>query len=191
LTEFQRAYIIPRLMQTLPFSEPLNPWRLAAEGGQLESALALEGLPRLAALLNRTDGMVTVTMAAGVDEQGTQFIVGRLNTVVEMVCQRCLGPFWLPLDLTVLLGLARTEAEADHLPESYEPLLVPEGGLLLADWVEDELLLALPQIPRHDDFRECTANGYQTSFGECAPDPESRQPFAVLASLLRNSNIKE
>jgi uncharacterized protein len=162
---------------------------LAVEGGRLERVLALEMLPRLAVLLNRTDGMVTVTMAAGVDEQGIPFIFGRLNTAVELVCQRCLGSLRLPLDLTVRLGLARTEAEADHLPESYEPLLVPAGGLVLADWVEDELLLALPRIPRHDDLRECTANGYQASFGALAPDQESRQPFAVLAALRRDSKI--
>ena len=190
MTEIQHAYIIPRLMQTLPFSESLNPWRLAAEGGRLEGVLALGVLPRLAELLNRTVGVGTVTMVAGTEVQGIHFGIGRLNTAVEMVCQRCLGPLRLPLDLVVRLGLARTEAEADRLPEPYEPLLVPEGGLVLADWVEDELLLALPQIPRHDDVRECAANGYQASFGGCAPDQESRQPFAVLASLLRDSKLR-
>lgn len=174
-------------MQIPPFSESLNPWRLAAEGGRLEGVLALGSLPRLAVLLDRTDGVVTVTITAGVDEQGVHFIVGRLSAAVELVCQRCLGPLWLPLDLTVRLGLARTEAEADHLPESYEPLLVPAGGLATTDWVEDELLLALPRIPRHDDLRECAANGYRASFGELAPDRESRRPFAVLAALRRDS----
>ncbi|MDZ7622656.1 MAG: YceD family protein [Candidatus Competibacteraceae bacterium] len=159
-------------MQTLPFSESLNPWRLAAEGGRLEGVLALGGLRRLAVLLGRTEGVVTVTMVAGIDAQGIHFIVGRFSTVIEMVCQRCLGPLRLPFDLTVRLGLARTEAEADRLPESYEPLLVAESGLVLADWVEDELLLALPQIPRHDDLRECAANGYRAALGESAPDPD-------------------
>jgi uncharacterized protein len=179
--------MIPRLMQTLSFSEPLNPWRLAAAGGRLEGVVALEALPRLAVLLNRTDGVVTVTVKVGVDEQGIHFVVGRLHSTIEVVCQRCLGPLRLPFDLTVRLGLARTEAEADQLPEGYEPLLVPESGLVLADWVEDELLLALPQIPRHDDLRECAANGYRAALGESAPDPGSRRPFAVLAALRRDS----
>jgi uncharacterized protein len=178
-------------MQTPPLAEFMNPWRLAAEGGRLEGVLALAVLPRLAELLNRTEGVVTVTMTAGVDEQGIPFVIGRLTAAIEVVCQRCLGSLRLPLDVTVRLGLARTEAEADRLPEHYEPLLVPEGGLVIADWVEDELLLALPQIPRHDDLRECAANGYRASLDECAPDPESRQPFAVLAALLRDSKIKE
>ncbi len=176
-------------MQPQPSSESLNPWRLAAEGGRLESVVALGSLPRLAVLLNRTDGVVTVTLAAGVDEQGIQFIVGRLNAAVEVVCQRCLGPLRLPLDLTVRLGLARTETEADRLPEPYEPLLVPASGLIIADWVEDELLLALPQIPRHDDLRECATNDYRPSIGELIPDRESRQPFASLAALRRDSKI--
>ncbi len=183
--------MIPRLMQTLSFSEPFNPWRLAAEGGRLEGTVALEELPRLAALLNRTDGVVTVAAKVGVDEQGIYFVVGRVHGALEVICQRCLGPLRLPFDLTARQGLARTEAEADRLPEGYEPLLVPASGLVLADWVEDELLLALPQFPRHDDLRECAANGYRAAFGESAPDPGSRQPFAALAALLRDPKFKE
>lgn len=169
-------------MQTPSFPSRIDPWRLAAEGGRLEDILALAALPRLVAELNRTDGMVSVALVAGIDPRGVRFIRGALQTGIELVCQRCLGPLRLVLDATVSLGLVRTEAEADRLPEEYEPLLVPEGVISVADLVEDELLLALPQIPRHEDISDCEAHGYR------APDREEQdQPFAALASLLRDS----
>ncbi|MBS1222745.1 MAG: hypothetical protein H6R23_2365 [Proteobacteria bacterium] len=182
LTAIRRVYIIPRLMQTPSLPSRIDPWRLTAEGGRLEGALALAALPRLVAELNRTDGMASVALVASVDRQGVRFIKGAVRTEVELVCQRCLGPLRLALDVTVSLGLVRSEAEADRLPEEYEPLVVPESIIHVADLVEDELLLALPRIPRHDDVRDCEANGYR------APDRvEQNQPFATLASLLRDS----
>lgn len=169
-------------MQTPSLPSRIDPWRLTAEGGRLEGSLALAALPRLVAELNRTDGVASVVLAAGIDRQGVRFIRGALQTGIELVCQRCLGPLRLALDVTVSLGLVRSEAEADRLPEDYEPLLVPEGTIHVADLVEDELLLALPQIPRHEDVGDCEANGYR------APGRvEQDQPFAALAPLLRDS----
>jgi len=186
LTEIGQAYIIPRLMQDPPCPNKINPWQLAAENGRLDGELMLAEMPRLA-VLNRAEGQVSVSLTAGLDEQGVRFIKGRLRTNVELVCQRCLGPLRLPLDVTVGLGLIRAEAEANRLPGEYEPLLAPEHGIALADLVEDELLLALPQIPRHEDLRECEVNGYAAP-GSVTPGAERRQPFAVLASLLQDSN---
>lgn len=177
--------MIPRLMQNPVLPGNIDPWRLAAESGRLEGVLALAALPRLAAVLNRADGAVMVALAAGIDPGGVRFIAGSLQTQVELVCQRCLGLLSWPLDVEVSLGLVHSEAEADCLPEKYEPLLVPEGVLRVADLVEDELLLALPQIPRHADASDCETRDDQPSASEStpvAPDP----PLAALASLLQD-----
>lgn len=170
-------------MRTPSLPNKIDPWRLVAEGGRLAGSLALTALPRLAAALHRVDGMASVALTAGVDRRGVHFIQGVVRTTeVELVCQRCLGVLRLPLEATVSLGLARDEAEADRLPEDYEPLLVAGGGIGVADLVEDELLLALPQIPRHEDGRDCEANGYRMPGGM-----EDTPPLATLASLLRDS----
>ena len=174
--------MIPPLMQALPFPDKINPWQLAAEQGRLEGELPLAALPRLARV-NRATGKVGVSLEAGIDEGGVSFIRGTLQADLELDCQRCLGPFYLPVTVEVGLGLIRAEVDAERLPDRYEPLLVVETGLMVADLVEDELLLALPQIPRHEDLRECEANGYATEMSD-TPLP---QPFAALASLLADS----
>ena len=173
-------------MQTpsLPLPDKIDPWRLAAESGRLKGVLTLAVLPRLAAVLDHPDGEVSVSLAAGVDPHGIRSITGSLRTEIELVCQRCLEPLRWPLNITVSLGLAHNEAAADRLPDEYEPLLVPDGFIRVADLVEDELLLALPQIPRHVNAQECKTNAYRAPSSEPAPHTESVQPFATLASLL-------
>lgn len=185
LTEIRHTYMIPRLMQNSVLPGNIDPWRLAAESGRLEGVLALAALPRLAAALNRTDGAVTVALAAGIDPGGVRFIAGTLQTQVELVCQRCLGLLSWPLDVGVSLGLVHSEAEADRLPEKYEPLLAPEGVARVADLVEDELLLALPQIPRHADASDCETRDDQPPASESTPAAPG-QPLAALASLLQD-----
>ncbi|HAO33823.1 MAG TPA: YceD family protein [Candidatus Competibacter sp.] len=172
-------------MQAPPFSNKINLWQLAEKRGRLDGELALAALPRLGAL-NRAEGAVEIALATGVDERGVRFIRGQLKAQVELVCQRCLGPLPLRLAVPVSLGLIRAEAEAAGLPEAYDPLLVADEGARVADWVEDELLLALPQIPRHEDRRDCEANGYRAP-GDEASRAERRRPFAGLASLLSDS----
>ncbi|MCP5158584.1 MAG: DUF177 domain-containing protein [Gammaproteobacteria bacterium] len=174
-------------MQTLLLPGKIRPWLMADECGCLNGRLALTALPRLAAILGCADGEVAVALSAGLDAQGTRFIKGHLQTEVEWICQRCLGPLRLLLEVTVSLGLACDEAAVDQLPDAYEPLLVPEdGSIAVADLIEDELLLALPQIPRHDDVRECEVHGYLQP-AEPVLDLKNRQPFAVLATLLQDS----
>lgn len=189
MTEIEHAYIIPRLMQIPTLPDRIDPWQLAAENGRLDGELRLAALPRLAALLEHADGTVSVALAAGVDEQGLRFVEGSLQTEVELICQRCLGPLRLPLRVAVSLALIRAESEPEfaRLPSQREPLLAAGADLAVADLVEDELLLALPQIPRHRDARECEAAGYHAPPSGPTPDVGQPQAFAALASLLQDS----
>jgi len=77
--------------------------------------------------------------------------------------------------------------EAAELPEEYDPLLVAGERVRLADLVEDELILALPQIPMHDPG-ECQAAAVGTD-SAAAPEgtAERASPFASLAELRRGS----
>jgi len=173
-------------MRSPSLPNKIDLWQLALDSGRLAGELALAALPRLGAL-NVADGRVGVDLAAGVDDCGQRFLKGRFRAELELVCQRCLGPLRLPVEVAVELGLVRSEAETGRLPARYEPLLVPEDGVVVADLVEDELLLALPQIPRHEDLRACEAGGYLAPDGAPA-EAERRRPFSVLASLLPDLN---
>lgn len=179
-------------MQTAPLPDKIDPWRLTAEGGRLEGVLVLASLPRLAAELEHAEGEVSVALAAGIDAQGLRFITGRLQTGIALICQRCLGPLQWPLDIAVSLALVRNETMADRLPEQYEPLLIADGLISVADLVEDELLLALPLIPQHDQIRKCEIHADQAlAASEPVPNAGQSQPFASLASLLQNTQATD
>jgi uncharacterized protein len=171
------------LMQT-DFPERADPWRLAINGRRLLGEIPLRRMPRLSSLLSRADGSVRVCLQAGVDECKVHFFAGRLDTTLELVCQRCTNPLRLPLAVEFRLGLVHNEVQSAELPEEYEPLLVPPGGLAMSDWVEDELILALPLIPVHAARDECEALdsallGKPEAKLECGLNP-----FAALAKLL-------
>ncbi len=160
-----------------------DPWRLAVAGGHWQGVLTLERMPRLTSLLAAADGCVTVTLEAGIDAQNIAFLTGQLETTVALTCQRCLGPLALRMHAPFRLGLVRSEAQAAQLPEDYDPLLAPEGGLAMAEWVADELLLALPLVPVHSELRECQVHGF-TAPG-VAPAEQPSKPFAGLQALLQ------
>ena len=81
-----------------------------------------------------------------------------------------------------LIAVAGFE-EAKRLPEAVEPLLLAEARLRVRDLLEDELLLSLPQVPRHSPG-ECATDNRKSSrlaTGEAAS--EAPNPFAKLANL--------
>lgn len=106
-------------------------------------------------------------------------------TEVWRECQRCLQPVALPLALSQHLRFVRGEDEAARLDaESEEDVLALERVLDLRELVEDELLLALPLVPRHETCPQPLANPVQDE--EADAPPERRNPFAALAQLRRD-----
>ena len=107
----------------------------------------------------------------------------QVNAAVQMSCQRCLQPVSVPLQVQTTLRFVRDEALAEQLDEdSDDDVLALSTALDLQALVEDELILALPIVPRHG---QCP-KPLPMSVGEDEVGPaEAEQPFAKLASMLR------
>jgi uncharacterized protein len=121
-----------------------------------------------------------VWLELGKDIDGTRYLSGTIQGEVEQICQRCLEPMKLTLDLQFRLGIVRDQLAIDRLHERYEPLLVGAEPTLLADIITDEVLLALPLVPAHTDSGKC----HEFVQDYKPPVTEQRQgPFAVLAEL--------
>lgn len=114
----------------------------------------------------------------------------QLQAHVVLQCQRCLEPMTLQVS-----GLERfdvvTEAQLrqmDHEeidPEEVE-FLVGSREFDLIDLLEDQLVLEIPYIPKHDG---CVVEGLQDEPDlELAPEPsEKPNPFGVLEQLKRKN----
>jgi len=104
---------------------------------------------------------------------------------VPMTCQRTLKRYWQPIDSHSSVAVVAAEDQVSALPENLEPKLVPEGRVKLVELVEDELLLALPLVPR--DPASAPVENVGDSFDSVEPD-ESESPFAELARLRKAKN---
>ena len=82
----------------------------------------------------------------GASRQG--WIEGRITGTLQLECRVCSEPFAWPLDAPVKLALAMSEEQEEKLMADGEPLLVRDDSLMLHEIVEDEVLLALPMMPR-------------------------------------------
>lgn len=105
------------------------------------------------------------------------------DTRVWLTCQRCLQPFEVPLGLARRLRFVRGESQAEALDaESDDDVLALGRSLDLRELVEDELLLALPLVPRHGQCPQ----PLPMSAGDAPPADaavERANPFAVLQAL--------
>lgn len=178
----------------------LDVFALARAAARVEGAWPLADLARLAVdLFGDADappaGMVSFTAAGerrpvrgGEPETWLHLQAG---AEVRLVCQRCLGPMAHRLEVDRRLRFVHDEQEAERLDEESEDdvLALPGGRLDLRALVEDELILALPLVPRHEACPEPLLRSRDNEAGAQADlEPEEgteRRPFAVLAQLRR------
>ena len=173
----------------------LDPWRAVRSELSCEGDAVAEDLPRLADALasggGDCDWPARYLLRFGRDSEGRALVMGRAALTIRLVCQRCLETVSMPLDAPIALALVRDAAQAEALPDHLDPMEVEQGRIRPLDLVEDELLLAIPQIPMHPPGR-CVelyepaadpAGAADADQGVEVPGPEN--PFAVLAHLKR------
>jgi len=109
---------------------------------------------------------------------------------VGLVCQRCLEPMRHAIEVHARYRVMRSEAEADAAPlddDEFDPV-VGAKDFDLAALVEDEVLLSLPVVPKHE---RCPAPAPVVSDAR-ASEAESKSvagsagkpsPFAVLSGF--------
>lgn len=104
------------------------------------------------------------------------------QTRIGLPCQRCLQP--LPVDLAVQRSfrfVAGEEAAAAMDADSEDDVLALTRALDLRELIEDELLLGLPLVPRHERC-EPPRSLADDQAEDQAPE-EMPHPFAALAAL--------
>jgi len=139
---------------------------------------------------------VTVRLAFAMLDQ-RPVVHGKLLTDFELVCQRCLGAMRYPVSEQFELMLIASNAELERVPELYEPWIANAQRLNVFELVEEQLLLAMPLIPKHEDERECVQkvpSGIELDSSAVVVNtelPQSQQgdavqrPFGNLRDLLR------
>ena len=161
--------------------EIVDPWRMVQARRSFQGSLPLAALPRLRDSLAAADGVVTFNLEFGKDDFGVAHLHVRADATLPLLCQRTLDVFGLPVHIDTRLGLIEKEEEEAGLPGGYEPLLLSDSALHLADVVEDELILAVPVVPVKPGSAPVTP-----VWSDAEPEQEEEakpNPFAVLQKI--------
>jgi uncharacterized protein len=151
--------------------------------GRFCEPVPVGAFPRLAESLLETEGAVLVDVRVSPGPLGAPLVEGRLSGRFRRECQRCLDPVDLQIDVPIRLAV--TASGADELaPAGFEPWQSDESEVVLRDLLEDELLLALPMVARHDDQAKCGDVSWRAEVDASSDEPSPREsPFAVLRGL--------
>ena len=154
----------------------------AAQGAVVEREFPIAGFARLRDRLAEPTGVVRVRLVLRLVETVP---VGELalTAIVMLVCQRCLQP--MRQELRSESELAFVVQDSERVPAGLEAIAGDPKRIDLAGLVEDELLLALPAIPRHAPGETCRLPAVVEVDEEPAA-PEMRRPFAGLKDLLKH-----
>jgi uncharacterized protein len=174
--------------------KPLDPRRLdlaalAVDNARLVGEWPQAALVRLTDLCMDTDAPPAVVSWAAQGQarpvkagEPEVWLHLQASTTVQLCCQRCLGPAAHELLVDRWLRFVADEVQAEALDaDSDDDVLVLERFIDLVDLVEDEFLLGLPVVPRHE---VCPQPLPLPKDPAGLPDAESApHPFAALAAL--------
>jgi len=159
----------------------INPFKAAQARREFAGTIRLSDLRPVVDLIDEPgNAELSFSLAFCVDDQREVCIRVRVSGDVPMICQRTLQPFQQRIDSESVVAVVDSAEAADRLPEDYEPLVLSEPRLRIADIVTEELLLALPLVPKAPDS-EPVGSGEEAAAG----NSDTHQPFAGLAALAR------
>jgi DUF177 domain-containing protein len=116
--------------------------------------VSMERLPRLAQLRCSTEGL-EYRLRGGRAGNGKPCLRLSVAGSLEMVCQRCLDPIQVPIVIDAELQLAENAREISDADDEIDRVIASRH-MDVAWLVEDEVILALPMAPRHE---ECVPSG--------------------------------
>lgn len=166
----------------------VNPFRLVEQKKCLAGVLPFQQLPRLAEVALPESGDFVVELEFTRSMSGLPIVLGQVRGTVVLECQRCLQAMEFPIDNAVQVALTTFQSDERPEQEGFEAWLVEDDRLFLQDFIEDEILLALPLVARHEQCepaRELIEALPPALAATEAPQtdeaPEGRKnPFAVL-----------
>jgi uncharacterized protein len=165
----------------MPARPTFDAFRLASLRDSLRGEATMADLPRLGQSVLDAGASVHYDIHGRVDEEGHPGAVMNLSGRLPLRCERCNGPVEFVLERNVPFRFVNDEQELNALPIEDDEVeeVVGSPAMDLLAWVEDEAILSLPLVPRHDD---CAL-----PYAEAPPpaDPERPHPFAALAKLKR------
>ncbi len=187
------AYHSPA-MPVPKFTRRVDPRKLAGRAARLAGEVPLEALPRVTPLLTcgEREDTVSARLDFETDARGRVYVSGEIKASLTLLCQRCLEPVRLPVSSSFRVAVRPASVDGVD-PQGFDSFDGGDEGLLPAELLEEELLLALPFAPRHNSVVDCgklaqrragaDETGPAAASGQDKETAQAKRPFAVLKDL--------
>lgn len=167
----------------------VDPRRLAEQRVVYKEKIAVSELPRIEDVAESSSSDIDVELVFERDEQHRVRVVGSIKGAIDQVCQRCMGLVETNFDQAVDLLVVWNDDQSKAVPKEIDPWEVGETANL-HELIEDEILLALPLVARHEPG-ECEAPRIPDHESVVEEEQEGRQrPFEILKDLANVSDEK-
>jgi len=150
--------------------------------GALSGHIDLTKLDRLKGCLSGEEATIKAEVSFFVDDFGRKHITGWIEAGLQVECQRCLGPLTIELKDDINLVLVADETAAKNLEDEFDPWIIEENKIFLADLIDEQLVLSMPIVNYHRS-RSCSVQPGYISGDDKIEKGAGTNPFAVLASL--------
>ena len=149
-------------------------------GKSCEGEIGVRDLPRLQDMIVPGEQRLHFHLQGSLSPRREPRIACIIRGHLSLRCERCLGVFEHRLELlsTVVFVTDESLLPAIEDEEAAIDYVVGETTLNVRTLIEDEIILALPLVPRHETG-ECQASAEEVA------DYDKPLPFATLAKLRR------
>jgi len=158
----------------------------AADGKRVFSGtVPLSRMQRLVPLLVNAGGDAKFVAAFRRDIDKRVIVDLQVEAALPLICQASLEVYDEQVKRRCDLAVIERDSEQAELPDNYEPVKTENGRLAVANLVEEELLLGLPQVPRKPGMKkvEYSTDG-KAAENVTSPAEVKKNPFAVLQVML-------
>lgn len=147
----------------------------ARDASSLQGELPIAGLTRSLDLLVDQSGSLGYRLDGRLGPRGRSQLMLQIDGVLSLCCQRCLEGVEYPVAIRSLLEFVDDEDDLtqDEIEDDSRDYLVEQKELDVVALIEDEIILALPSAPCHENCAVPVA-------GQGATKPS---PFLSLAGL--------
>jgi len=159
-----------------------DPFKFAVEGRRLAGRVPLAELGRLTDVLLDRAGEVVYELTGDIGVDRKPRLMLSASAVLVLRCQRCLGRMEWPLALESVLQLVRPGQAIpdDELENDESDTIEAVADMDVVALVEDEIVLAVPIAPRHEDC----------DVPRPSDGAEQESPFAALAGLRKSGGAE-
>lgn len=128
----------------------VNPYRLIEQRRQVSGSLPVSQLTRLTSMLESQEGTLNVELNFDRNDVGRPVIQGEIKGQLVLRCERCNEALNYDFASDIDVALVKSDAEAERLADGYDTWLVEDERIFIQDFIEDEVLLALPLVVKHE-----------------------------------------